>query len=91
LKKERIADEVVIGDTAINSWSVIKKYKPTVVALGYDQDELRQNLEEYIESAYPDIETEEGWQTNPKKPKIVMLSPYKPETHHNKILRNTNP
>lgn len=96
LKKERIADEVVVGDTAINSWGVIKKYKPATIGLGYDQDELRQNLEEYIEKAYPEVETEEGppededgrvnWRKMPKKPRIVILSPFKPDQLHNRII-----
>ncbi len=86
IRQERIADEVVLGDPEINSWGVLKKHKPTVIALGYDQHELRQHLEEYLEKTYLDVETEEGWQANPKKPRIVILSPYKPETHHNRII-----
>lgn len=86
LKKERLADEVVLGDAEIGSWKILKKYKPTIIALGYDQDELRSSLEAYLEKAYPEVETEEGWQTNPKKPKIVMLSAYNPDKLHNRII-----
>lgn len=88
LKAEKIADDVVSAEETIGTWAILKKYKPTVIALGYDQDELRSSLEEYLEKAYPEVEMEEDWQSNPKKPKIVVLSAHKPETHHNSILRS---
>jgi len=97
LKSEYIADSVVLGDEEVNSWKILKKTKPTIIALGYDQHELREKLEEYLEKSYPEIETEEGppedvdgrvnWRKIPKKPKIVILSPHKPETHHNRIMK----
>jgi len=88
LKDEHLADEVILADVEINSWSILKRTKPNIIALGYDQQELRSSLEEYLEKSYPEMETEEGWQTNPKKPKIVMLSPHKPKSLHNSKLRN---
>ena len=47
LKKERIADEVILGDTEMSSWKILKRTKPTIIALGYDQTDLKQELEEY--------------------------------------------
>jgi glycerol-3-phosphate cytidylyltransferase-like family protein len=88
IKNEHLADEVILGDLEIDSWRILKKVKPTCIGLGYDQEQLRASLEAYLEKAYPEIETDEGWQTNPKKPKIVVLSPHKPDTHHNRILRS---
>ncbi len=98
LKTEHLADEVVLGDTEQSSWKILKKYKPSIIALGYDQDELRQNLEEYLEKAYPEVETAEGdppedeggrasWQKNPKRPKIVMLSPHKPDVYKSSLMK----
>ncbi len=87
VKAERIADEVLLADDETNSWRIIKKVKPDIVALGYDQDELRISLEAFLESVYPDIETESGeWIKNPKKPRIVILSAYKPDELHNSKL-----
>src|SRR3954463_1039918 len=40
LKKEDIVDEIVIGDAELGMYEVIKKYKPDVIALGYDQQGL---------------------------------------------------
>jgi glycerol-3-phosphate cytidylyltransferase-like family protein len=87
VKDEHLADEVILGDAEIGSWKILKKIKPNIVALGYDQDELRANLEEYLEKSYPDVETETGeWIKNPKRPRIVVLSPHKPDTHHSRLL-----
>ncbi|MDP3996740.1 MAG: adenylyltransferase/cytidyltransferase family protein [bacterium] len=36
--------EIVSGDTSLGSWSAIKKFKPDVVALGYDQLKLKSAL-----------------------------------------------
>lgn len=63
LKKERLADDVVSGDDILHSWKIVKKYKPDIIALGYDQDELKQALTSYYENAE-------------KKPIITTLSHY---------------
>jgi cytidyltransferase-like protein len=44
LKQENLADEVIPGDQEIGKWQIIKKLKPDVVCLGYDQIELRDAL-----------------------------------------------
>ncbi len=36
---------VVLGDEVENTWDVINVYKPSTIALGYDQTELRDRLE----------------------------------------------
>lgn len=63
LKKERLSDDVVLGDDILHSWKIVKKYKPDIIALGYDQDELKQALTDYYENAE-------------KKPIITTLSHY---------------
>lgn len=86
LKNERVADEVILADTEVDSWKILKRVKPAIIALGYDQDELRGSLETYLDQHYPDVETAEGeWIKNPKKPRIVILSAYKPKELHNRI------
>ena len=95
LKAEHLADEVILGDAETSSWKVVKKYKPQIIALGYDQQELKEDLEAYLEKTYPDAETKEGacpepaegeWKSNPKRPIIKMLAAYKPERHHSRIM-----
>ncbi len=75
LKSERIADEVILGDTITGKWAVLKRFKPDIIALGYDQLELKVALEEYF------AEKE-------KRPTIVMLKPFKPETFKSSLLKD---
>lgn len=90
LKDEHLVDEVVLADDSVGEWKIIKKIKPGVIALGYDQHELRTSLEEFLDRTYPEIETETGeWIKNPKRPTIVTLSAHKPDTHHNRILNSS--
>lgn len=89
LKNEHLADEIILADDSVGEWKIIKKVKPSVIALGYDQDELRASLEEFLDSQYPHIETEEGWKDNPKRPTITILSAHKPDTHHSRLLRSS--
>ena len=90
LKDEHLADNVVLADDSVGEWKIIKKIKPGVIALGYDQDELRASLEEFLDRAYPEVETETGeWIKNPKRPTIITLSAHKPDTHHNRIFNSS--
>lgn len=43
LKNSRLADEVVLGSLR-DKYSVIKKYEPDVICLGYDQGVFTENL-----------------------------------------------
>jgi len=40
----------VLGDRVLGAYQVIKKYKPDIICLGYDQDALGEDLEEKMES-----------------------------------------
>lgn len=75
LKKEHIADEVALGDAMQGDWKILKKYKPDSIALGYDQDELKQALIDYYENAE-------------KKPTIVVLQPYKPDIYKSSLMNH---
>ena len=45
LSKEGIVDKIVKGDRVQYSWKVIKKHQPPIIALGYDQEAIRKELE----------------------------------------------
>lgn len=49
LKASGLADEVLAGDELINSWGVINRTRPDVIALGYDQKELASALNRFAE------------------------------------------
>lgn len=86
LQAEDGVDEVVIGDAEIGTYDVVKKYRPDVISLGYDQEELKKDLELWIKKeSGPFNKLWSGW-----KPKIVVLSAYKPETHHSSLLKKRN-
>lgn len=52
--------QVVPGDTKIGTWSAIKKFRPDIIFLGYDQEKLGEELEkltllhDFISPHYPE-------------------------------------
>src|SRR5437762_2493467 len=41
-----IASKVIIGDEKIKTWNTIRKERPDIIAVGYDQDRLSKALRE---------------------------------------------
>jgi glycerol-3-phosphate cytidylyltransferase-like family protein len=72
VKKSGLADRVVLGRTG-DKYALIKKYKPDMICLGYDQKffivDLRKKIKEF------------GLAT-----KIKRLKPYKPHIYKSSIL-----
>jgi len=66
-------DEAVAGDELLGSYNIVKSHSPDIIALGYDQEDLREDLEERKGEFGFDVE-------------IVMLEPYQPEQFHNSLL-----
>jgi len=60
-----IPECVVLGDTVLGAYRVIGKYKPNIIAIGYDQDALAKDLARFLKQ-----------KKNP--PKLVRLRAYKP-------------
>ncbi|MBU0614059.1 adenylyltransferase/cytidyltransferase family protein [Patescibacteria group bacterium] len=69
-----LADEIIKGDKSIGVFSNVLAYKPSVIALGYDQAKLKQALENWIVKY--NINT-----------KIVELKAYKPEVYKSSLFR----
>jgi FAD synthetase len=44
----RVVDEAVLGYEGLDIGEVIEKIKPNVIALGYDQSEMEQEVKEYL-------------------------------------------
>ena len=74
LESESIVDLVVPGDVKIGSWAVIERYKPDVVALGYDQVALKTALEEFFREVS-------------RKVDIAVMKPHQPERYHSSIIQ----
>ena len=74
VKQLRLADKVVLGDRIVRKWSVIKRFHPTAIALGYDQwasvPSLRKGLDE-----------------KGLNPKIVRIKAFKPKKNNSIRMR----
>lgn len=73
LKKEDNINEVIIGDSDLSTWAVVKKYQPDIIALGYDQVDLKADLEKNLSSLE-------------YQPEIKVLEAYQPEIYHSSLL-----
>ncbi|MBI4086351.1 MAG: adenylyltransferase/cytidyltransferase family protein [Candidatus Liptonbacteria bacterium] len=71
--EEEGVDKAVEGDDELDAWNVIKKYKPEVIALGYDQHALRESVEANLANF--------NW-----RPEITVLGAHQPEKYHNSLL-----
>jgi FAD synthetase len=73
LKLSSLADKVILGDLK-NRYAVIEKYRPNIIALGYDQKadlkELKKKLKEFN-----------------LKAEIIRLKSYKPEIYKSSKLK----
>ena len=63
------------GDTKMGAYKVLKREKPDVICLGYDQENLKKDLERWVK--------EKG-----KHMDIQLLKPYKPKKYHTSLLRS---
>lgn len=73
LKREKLVDETALGDAELSSYEVIKKCRPEVIVLGYDQDVLKKDLERHLKDF--------DWQ-----PKIVVAGPHEPGKYKSSLL-----
>ncbi len=79
VKELKIAKNVSIGDRVLGNWSEIKKVKPDIIALGYDQKGLKAALLKNKRNLVKEIG---------KNFEIKNISSYKGETLHSSILKN---
>lgn len=77
LKTENGIDKILIGDDKNGTWLVVKINKPNIIALGYDQLALYENLKFHLK------------EESNHKPDIVMLSAYRADDLHSSILNKS--
>lgn len=75
VKELSIASEVIIGDEIQGSYEVIKKYKPDIICIGYDQDWLKKDIERKINSGLL------------SKVELIQITFHRPEELHSSLLR----
>lgn len=74
LQEEDFVDEVVAGDSELGTWGVIKKHRPEVIAVGYDQTALKQSLEvNFSKIGY--------------RPEIKVMQSFEPNVYHSSLLK----
>lgn len=69
-----LADKVVLGEPG-DKYDVLRRYKPHVIALGYDQFTFTFRLEKFLIDQKMDT-------------KIVRLNPYRPTVYKTSLIRN---
>ena len=69
-------DLVLLGDPERETYNTLKEVNPDTIFLGYDQNELKENIEKNIK--------------NGKLPKMKVIrgKPFNPEIFHSSILNN---
>ena len=73
LEKEDGVDKVVIGDAHAGVWGVVEKYKPDILALGYDQVRLKEHIEKRLNQFSV-------------RPEVKIMQSFEPEKYHSSIL-----
>jgi len=68
-------DEVIAGDELLGSYNIVKSHAPDIIALGYDQNDLREDLEARKGEFGFDVD-------------IIVLEPYRPDEFHSSLLDN---
>ncbi|MEK7546926.1 MAG: adenylyltransferase/cytidyltransferase family protein [Patescibacteria group bacterium] len=66
-------DGAIAGDAEMGSWDIVKKFRPDIVAVGYDQKELKEDMENSLKNFDWSLE-------------IKIISPHQPEKYHNSII-----
>lgn len=72
LKREDEVDVAVAGDPEKGTWGVVKKFKPDVIAFGYDQEAAKRDLEDHL--------PEFNW-----CPEVMTLNEYRPSDFVKKL------
>jgi glycerol-3-phosphate cytidylyltransferase-like family protein len=73
IKNSNLADKVILGNLG-DKYAVIKKYKPDVIALGYDQKSFTGELKEKLKALGLD------------KTRIIRLKSYYPKKYKSSLL-----
>lgn len=76
LDKAGIAYRVVLGDRKEGEYKVLRRHKPDVIVLGYDQKALAKDILKRIKKG------------NLPRIKIVIAKPFKPRRFHSSLLNS---
>ncbi|MFH1767001.1 MAG: adenylyltransferase/cytidyltransferase family protein [Patescibacteria group bacterium] len=74
LEDSGLVDLVIPADKKLGSYKSVKRIKPETIALGYDQTELKKDLEQWIKD-------------NKEPIQLITLSAFKPEQFKTSLLK----
>ena len=77
LEELDIAEIICAGDLVRYSWSALRNFEPDAIALGYDQESLREALQEYQASTHTTFD-------------IITIDAHKPEAYKSSLLRSSH-
>ena len=73
VEQEKHITKAVLGDTELSVYKVLKEISPDIICLGYDQAELKEDLELWIENSS-------------KKVELIQAKAYHPDRYHSSLL-----
>jgi len=74
LKREPLVSDAIPGDVGVGTWDVVRRCRPDVIALGYDQGALKIAIEAARESFSP-------------PPELKVMQSHRPSELHSALLR----
>lgn len=74
LEDSGLVDQVIPADRKLGSYKSVRKVHPHIIALGYDQKQLRKSLEHWIAQKDEPIE-------------LITLEAFKPEIYKTSLLK----
>ena len=69
-------DEVIYGDRELGTYQIITDVKPDIIALGYDQQALKDDLTDFLKKKNINLP-------------LVTINSFEPERYKSSILRST--
>lgn len=73
LKKTGLIKNAILGDKVLGVYEIVKKLRPDVICLGYDQGNLEKDLKRCFSASGHKI-------------KIIKIKPFKPDKFHTSLL-----
>ncbi|MDO8581911.1 MAG: adenylyltransferase/cytidyltransferase family protein [bacterium] len=77
VKLMSFVDQVLIGDRTLSTFEVLKKSKPDVICIGYDQE----TLAKYIEAYYKKVSSKKLSFDQRGGPTFIRIKPYNPKQY----------
>ncbi|MBI2098731.1 MAG: adenylyltransferase/cytidyltransferase family protein [Candidatus Wildermuthbacteria bacterium] len=82
VQREPLVDNAILGDRELSAYTMLEQCNPDVVCLGYDQDELEEDLRRWLA-----LRLAQGKQD--KSIQIYRAKPYRESTFHSSLIQGS--